>query len=335
MIYAHCFGGPTTFYQGMGEIDVLKVIAEAKRRFAVDPERVFIMGHSMGGAGSYTVGLHYPDQFGGIFAGDPAMGPTVAPMPEKPPAWMLPQIAIVSPPKLFPNARNVDVFFKNAGAGIQRNSTEYSDGIVAAGGFATTEVLPGMPHDFGRMYHQAAWVTEVIQHPIRRHPVEVKYYTNTLQYNQAYWVTIDRLTKHNADASVTAACENGRSRYHQQHRRAYAAPGRCPRGGRIAAPADDRRPGCAGWAVAFGGSCLKAGRPMARGAMEGRRPGKASRPARPDWRRVQLALPGRLRRRGPGPGDQGIGRHPQSHRAVRRSRRFSHEGRRGGNGGGC
>ena len=90
-------GRPTTFYQGMGEVDVRKVIDEAKRLFAVDPDRVFIMGHSMGGAGSYTVGLHYPDRFGGIMAGDPAMGPMAAAIPPEVPKWMEPQIAIVSP----------------------------------------------------------------------------------------------------------------------------------------------------------------------------------------------------------------------------------------------
>jgi endo-1,4-beta-xylanase len=205
VIYAHCFGGPTTFYQGMGEWDVLRVIEEAKRRFAVDPDRVYIMGHSMGGAGSYTVGLHYPDHFGGISAGDPAMWSRA----EASPQWMAPQIAIVSVPSLYPNARNVDVFFKNAGAGIQRNSTEFADGIAAQGGFATTEVFPRMPHSFGDQYPYANFVPEVIGHPIRRQPAEVKFYTNTLQYNQAYWVTIDRLTRHNADALVTATYRDG------------------------------------------------------------------------------------------------------------------------------
>lgn len=209
VIYAHCFGGPTTFYQGLGEVDVLRVIDEASRRFGVDADRVFIMGHSMGGAGSFTVGLHYPDRFGGILAVDPAMGPMVAGMPPEQPPWMAPQIAVVMPARLYANARNVDVFFKNAGAGIQRYSTEFSDGIVAQGGFATTEALPGMPHNFGNAYPYAAWVTELTQHPIRRHPAEVKFSTNTLQYNRAYWLTIDRLTRHNADATVTATCQEG------------------------------------------------------------------------------------------------------------------------------
>lgn len=142
VIYAHCFGGPTTFYQGLGEVDVLKVVDELKRLLPIDSDRIFIMGHSMGGAGSYTVGLHHPDRFGGIMAFDPAMGMRAAATPSDMPEWMEPQIAIVAPARLYPNARNVDVFFKNAGEGIQRYSTEFADGIVAEGGFSTVEVLP-------------------------------------------------------------------------------------------------------------------------------------------------------------------------------------------------
>src|SRR5579864_4287471 len=112
---------------------------------------------------------------------------------------MAPQVAIQSIAKLYPNARNVDVFFKNAGAGIQRQSTEFADGIVAAGGFATTEVFPRMPHSFGDQYPYANFVTEVMAHPIRHKVPEVKFYTNNLRYNRAYWVTIDRLAQHNAD----------------------------------------------------------------------------------------------------------------------------------------
>jgi endo-1,4-beta-xylanase len=205
VIYLQCFGGPTTFYQGMGEEDVLAAIEDVERRFSVDSDRVYITGGSMGGAGSYTIGLHHPDHFGGIVAIDPAMGSRTP----QGPRWMEPQIAIVSIPKLYPNARNLDVFFKNAGAGIQRQSTEFADGIVAQGGFATTEVFPRMPHSFGDQYAYANFVPEVSQHPIRRDPAEVKFYTNTLQYNRAYWVTIDRLTRHNADALVAAKHEEG------------------------------------------------------------------------------------------------------------------------------
>lgn len=209
VIYVNCFGRPSTFYRGMGEEDVLEVIDEVKKRFPVNADRVFIMGHSMGGSGSYTVGLHYPDRFGGIMPIDGAMGARVGGAQTPPaPAWMEPQIAIHNPTKLYPNARNVDVFFKNAGAGIQGRSTEFTDGIVEEGGFSTAESFPRMPHNFGDQYPYAHFVTELIQHPIRRRPSEIKYYTNTLRYDRAYWITIDRLTRHNADARVVATCDD-------------------------------------------------------------------------------------------------------------------------------
>ncbi len=210
VIYVQCFGRPSTFYRGMGEEDVLEVIDEVKRRFPVAADRVFIMGHSMGGSGSYTVGLHYPDRFGGIMPIDAAMGTRVGgqTLPPAVAAWMAPQTAIHAPASLYPNARNVDVFFKNAGAGIQGSSTVFTDGIVEQGGFSTAESFPGMPHNFGDQYPYAHFVTELIQHPIRSKPAEVKYYTNTLRYNRAYWVTIDRLTRHSADARVVATCDD-------------------------------------------------------------------------------------------------------------------------------
>jgi hypothetical protein len=121
---------------------------------------------------------------------------------------MAPQVAIHTPSNLYPNARNVDVFFKNAGAGIQGKSTDFTDGIVEQGGFSTAESFPGMPHNFGDSYPYAHFVTELIAHPIRRKPPEVKFYTNTLRYDRAYWVTIDRLTRHNADAGVVATCDD-------------------------------------------------------------------------------------------------------------------------------
>jgi hypothetical protein len=104
--------------------------------------------------------LHYPDLFGGIMPIDAAMGSGMGRADaEPPPAWMQPQIKIHSPANLYPNARNVGVFFKNAGDGIQRKSTGHTDGIVTQDGFSTAESFPGMPHNFGDKYAYALVVT--------------------------------------------------------------------------------------------------------------------------------------------------------------------------------
>jgi pimeloyl-ACP methyl ester carboxylesterase len=54
------------FYRGEGDLDVLEVIADVSRRYHVDPDRIYLMGHSMGGYGTNNVGTHHPDLFAAI-----------------------------------------------------------------------------------------------------------------------------------------------------------------------------------------------------------------------------------------------------------------------------
>jgi len=52
---------------------VLELIEAAKRTWKIDPNRVYIVGHSMGGFGSWTLGAHHADLFAGLgpYAGGP------------------------------------------------------------------------------------------------------------------------------------------------------------------------------------------------------------------------------------------------------------------------
>ena len=217
-IFVSCFGRSNTFFRGMGEQDVFEVMAEARRRFSIDPDRVFISGFSMGGAGAFIVGLHYPDRFGSILAVDPALTSAAGARPgggerDAPPAWSQPQRAIGLPANLDRNARNVPVYFKLAGAGQgARSETDRSQKIVEQGGFSTTELFPGMPHSFAYLHSFSTFIREAILKSIQRNPPQVKFYTNTLRYNRAYWVTVDQLEQHNADATVVATYDDGKPR---------------------------------------------------------------------------------------------------------------------------
>jgi len=213
VLVASVYGRGNTFYQGQGEEDVMEVVADVQRRYSIDPDRIFIMGHSMGGAGSWFVGLRHPDRFGSITPIDAAMGfGNATDVPAVLPDWMQPQAALFQPDNYFPNARNVLVFMKNAGAGIQKASTRFSDGVVAAGGFATMESFPGMPHHWAPQISYSIFTSAAVIKPINRRPPEVKFFTNTLRYDRAYWVTLDRLIRHNAAARITATFDDGKPR---------------------------------------------------------------------------------------------------------------------------
>ena len=66
VIYIEPHGRGNTRYLGLGDNDVMRVIAEAKKRFNVDENRVYLSGESMGGWGTWNVGTRHPDTFAAI-----------------------------------------------------------------------------------------------------------------------------------------------------------------------------------------------------------------------------------------------------------------------------
>lgn len=55
----------------LSEEDVLRVIDEVRRLYAVDPARIYLMGHSMGAIGTWAIAAKYPERWTalGAFAG--------------------------------------------------------------------------------------------------------------------------------------------------------------------------------------------------------------------------------------------------------------------------
>jgi dienelactone hydrolase len=68
--------GPDGWYTDEAEVDFFEVWADLARHFRLDPSRVGLSGYSMGGYGTYKLGLQYPDLFGAAFT---TVGPPLAP----------------------------------------------------------------------------------------------------------------------------------------------------------------------------------------------------------------------------------------------------------------
>ena len=63
------FGRIDNAYRWAGETDVFEALRDVSRRFAIDDHRVVLWGFSMGGAGAWHLGLHYPDRWAAVGAG--------------------------------------------------------------------------------------------------------------------------------------------------------------------------------------------------------------------------------------------------------------------------
>jgi predicted peptidase len=56
----------------LSEQDVMNVLEIAKERFSIDESRVYLWGHSMGGAGTYHLAARYPEIWAGLAVAAPA-----------------------------------------------------------------------------------------------------------------------------------------------------------------------------------------------------------------------------------------------------------------------
>lgn len=72
--------GMAGWYLGYAEVDFWQVWAAVARTYALEPAKTVISGYSMGGYGTYQIGLEYPDLFAGavVLSGPPICGIRVA-----------------------------------------------------------------------------------------------------------------------------------------------------------------------------------------------------------------------------------------------------------------
>jgi predicted peptidase len=75
-----------SMYRGSAEQDVMDVLAEVRRDYKIDPNRIYLMGHSMGGYGTWSIAMAHPDVFAAIGpisgGGNPAGMAKIAQIPE-------------------------------------------------------------------------------------------------------------------------------------------------------------------------------------------------------------------------------------------------------------
>lgn len=78
---------PASMYVGDAEKDVMDVLAEVRRAYNVDPDRIYLTGHSMGGFGTWSVAMDYPGVFAALApisggANNPASMSKIAHIPQ-------------------------------------------------------------------------------------------------------------------------------------------------------------------------------------------------------------------------------------------------------------
>ncbi len=168
----------TMGYQGIAEKDVYDVLADVKKRFPIDEDRVYLTGLSMGGGGTLWLGLTRPDVWAAI-----------APVCPAPPEGAA---------DLAGNALNVPVHIFQGGADPvvkPEGVRDFAKRMEGLGVKVEYTEYPGVGHDsWVNAYKDEAIFDWFAKHRRKRYPDRVQFATTRYKYGGAYWVRIDELT---------------------------------------------------------------------------------------------------------------------------------------------
>ena len=192
--------GETARYHGISEQDVLRVMDEVQKAYSIDPDRVYLTGLSMGGGGTWHIGLRYPDKFAAIV---PVCGVGDMDLDFKPgtlPDYARQLYSVNGPSAIAENAANLTVFIYH-GDMDDAVPVEASRRMVEkfkSFGWLDKNVhyfeLPGVQHPAWDLSYRDGNIFKILA-PIRRNPFprRVVYSTYSTRFHQAYWLRIDRI----------------------------------------------------------------------------------------------------------------------------------------------
>jgi pimeloyl-ACP methyl ester carboxylesterase len=196
IIYMEPHGRGNTSYLGLGDQDVVRVIKLAKERLSIDPDRVYLMGDSMGGWGAWNVGTRHPDLFaaiapifGGVDYHSQLSEDELAKLTgvdrfiaDKQSSWSMGEGLLHLP---------ILVLHGDADRSVNVNFSRYGVRLLQRWGFNVGYIeFPGYGHE-----DLNAWQTILewfLEHRRDANPASVRLRSAELQNASAYWARVDQ-----------------------------------------------------------------------------------------------------------------------------------------------
>jgi len=200
VIYLEAHGRGNTQYLSMGDSDVVRAIAEAKRLFSVDDDRVYLTGDSMGGWGTWNLATRHPDLFAAIA---PVFGGVDyhSTMSEEEIVRLLPVERFASEKQsswaMADGLLNVPIFVHHGDAD-QAVNVEYSRWAVRLlqrwGYDVRYHEYPGRVHEALQGHNANMSIEWFLKHRRNAAPRHVRLRSAELRNAAAYWVSVRQAT---------------------------------------------------------------------------------------------------------------------------------------------
>ena len=208
----HLYGRYCNANKFAGEIDLFEALAEVKKHYRIDEDRIVIRGFSMGGASCWQFAVHYPGEFaaaapGAGFAETKEFLRVFQNEPVAPPSWEQTLWHWYDCPDYAVNLFNLPTVAYSGEIDRQKQAADIMAAALEREGIELTHIIgPKTAHK----YHPDSKreINERIDTIAARGrdplPRQVKFATYTLRYNKSHWITLDGLEQHWAKARIDA-----------------------------------------------------------------------------------------------------------------------------------
>jgi dienelactone hydrolase len=227
-VVLHIFGRTNNAYRWAGETDVFEAIEAVKRNYPIDERRIVLRGFSMGGAGAWHLGLHYPSLWSSVEAGAGFSETKQYAKLKAIPQFEEQALHIYDAVDYAANAFNIPMAGYGGEDDPQRQaSANIEEALKSLGYGMKTEGLTtrGEGIDFLRVVGKGmghavdpasakilrAFHDEHAVGGVELTPKRLRFVTYTLKYNEAAWLTVEQLIAHYQRAAVEAEVRGNRA----------------------------------------------------------------------------------------------------------------------------
>jgi predicted esterase len=210
------YGRGNNAYRYAGETDVFEALnacikAEelVGRGRLIDPNRVVLRGFSMGGAGTWHLGLHWPDRWCvmGPGAGFTTTHGYAPKLPNPLPPYQEPCLHIYDAVDYASNAFDIPVVAYSGANDPQKQAADNIEEALKKLGIPMTHIVaPELKHQFPPEWFKKVnqIYTKYAEKGRPDYPDDIKFTTYTLKYPGCFWATILGLERHYDKAEVQA-----------------------------------------------------------------------------------------------------------------------------------
>lgn len=195
-----------------GEVDLFEALADVRKSFRIDPDRIVVRGFSMGGAACWQFAAHYAGEWaaaapGAGFSETPEFLKVFQNESLQPTWWEKKLWQMYDCPDYAPNFANLPVVAYSGEIDRQKQAADVMSAALEKEGIPLVHVIGPKT---GHSYHPQAKeevdrrIDAVAARGRERLPWRVRLATPTLKYNRQAWVVVDGLVKHWEPARVDA-----------------------------------------------------------------------------------------------------------------------------------